>query len=497
MSVREQFDLIIRDATVVDGTRAPRYRADIGVRGDAIAAIGPLQNAAADHEIDAGGLVAAPGFIDAHTHDDRLLLSDRDVTPKVSQGVTTVITGNCGISLAHAPKPERAPTPPLDLLDADGGWFRFQSFRAYREALEAEPPALNAACLVGHTSLRLATMSRIDRPATDSEMKAMRNLLRESLGWGAIGLSSGTAYEPAACASTEELIEVSRPLKEFAGLYVTHMRNEDDDITRAMAETFTIGREVGAPVIISHHKCVGTRNHGRSPETLSLITKHAREQQVGLDCYPYVASSTVLRSDRLEQSTRVVITWSKPYPEFSGLDLEEVARRLNRSKTEAADMIRPAGAIYFMLDEKDVQRILSYEGTMIGSDGLPHDLKPHPRLWGTFPRVLGHYSRDLKLFPLETAVHKMTGLTASRFGLEGRGVLKQGAYADITLFDAETIVDAADFENPTRPAIGIHTVIVNGMPVWREGKATGARSGRLLMRSLRQHPHSNPSLNVV
>ena len=160
-------------------------------------------------------------------------------------------------------------------------------------------------------------------------------------------------------------------------------------------------------------------------------------------------------------------------------------------------MIRPAGAIYFMLDEKDVQRILSYEGTMIGSDGLPHDLKPHPRLWGTFPRVLGHYSRDLKLFPLETAVHKMTGLTASRFGLEGRGVLKQGAYADITLFDADTIVDAADFENPTRPAIGIHTVIVNGTPVWREGKATGARSGRLLMRSLRQHPHSNPSLNVV
>jgi N-acyl-D-amino-acid deacylase len=482
MSDKHHFDLIIRNAVIVDGTKAPRYAGDIGVREGRIAEIGRLDRAGADVEIDASGHVAAPGFIDAHTHDDRLLLSDRDVTPKVSQGVTTVVTGNCGISLAHSPVPHGAPVPPLDLLDDEGGWFRFPSFWAYRETLEAEPPAINAACLVGHTTFRVATMDRLDRVATDAEIARMRAMAHEALASGAIGVSTGTAYPPAACASTAEIIEVCRPLTEFGGLYVTHMRNEDDAVTDAMEETFAIGRALAAPVVLSHHKCVGTRNHGRSPETLAIIEKQRLSQPVGLDCYPYIASSTVLRYDRLEQSTRVIVTWSKPHPEFSGLDLDEVARRLGMSKADAVEAIKPAGAIYFMLDEKDVQRILRFDETMIGSDGLPHDAKPHPRLWGTFPRVLGHYSRDLKLFPLETAVYKMTGLTAATFGLEGRGVLKEGAHADITLFDSETIIDCADFEHSTRPATGIEAVIVNGVPVWRDGRPTGARPGRVLTR---------------
>jgi N-acyl-D-amino-acid deacylase len=250
-----------------------------------------------------------------------------------------------------------------------------------------------------------------------------------------------------------------------------------------MEETFAIGRALGSGVVISHHKCVGTRNHGRSPETLALIDSTRRKQPVALDCYPYIASSTVLRYDRLEQSSRVVITWSKPHPEFSGVDLDDVAKRLGMSRADAVEAIKPAGAIYFMLDEKDVQRILAFEDTMVGSDGLPHDAKPHPRLWGTFPRVLGHYSRDLGLFPLETAVYKMTGLTAGKFGLVDRGVLKPGAFADITLFDPATVLDAADFEHSTRPAIGIHTVVVNGARVWREGAPTGARPGQVLTRA--------------
>ena len=204
-------------------------------------------------------------------------------------------------------------------------------------------------------------------------------------------------------------------------------------------------------------------------------------QKVALDCYPYVASSTVLRYDRLEQSTRIIVTWSKSHPEFSGLDLEEVARRLGVSRAEAVERIKPAGAIYFMLDEGDVQRILAFDETMIGSDGLPHDTKPHPRLWGTFPRVLGHYARELRLFSLETAVHKMTGLPAAKFRLAGRGVLKTGNHADITLFDAATVIDAADFQNSTRPAQGIETVIVNGEIVWRGGAPTGKRPGRVLL----------------
>ena len=478
----QHYDLIIRNATIIDGTKAPRYTGDIGVRGGTIADIGRLDAASADSEIDASGLVAAPGFIDAHTHDDRLLLSDRDVTPKVSQGVTTVVTGNCGISLAHSPVPDGAPTPPLDLLDTEGGWFRFQSFRAYREELESNPAAINAACLVGHTTFRVATMDRLDRVATAAEIAKMREMARESLESGAIGISTGTAYPPAACASTEEIVEVCSPIRELGGLYVTHMRNEDDGIVDSMEETFRIGRELSSGVVISHHKCVGTKNHGRSPETLALIEDRMKTQPVALDCYPYIASSTVLRYDRLEQSSKVIITWSKPHPEFSGVDLEDVAKRLGLSRADAVEKIKPAGAIYFMLDEKDVQRILRFEDTMVGSDGLPHDAKPHPRLWGTFPRVLGHYSRDLGLFPLEVAVHKMTGLTAARFGLENRGVLKPGAHADITLFNADTVIDAADFQESTRPAIGIETVIVNGVPVWRDGRATGARPGHVLTR---------------
>jgi N-acyl-D-amino-acid deacylase len=449
------------------------------VRDGRVAAIGRLGQAGANAELDASGRIAAPGFIDAHTHDDRLLLSDSVMTPKVSQGVTTVIAGNCGISLAHAPT-KGAATPPLDLLDGEGQWFRFPSFAAYREELRASPAALNAACLVGHTTFRIAAMDSLDRAATAAEISKMREMARESLASGAIGVSTGTAYLPAAEAPTEELIEVCRPLEEYSGLYVTHMRNEDDRITESMEETFLIGRTLGVPVVISHHKCVGARNHGRSPETLALVEKAMREQPVGLDCYPYIASSTVLRYDRLEQSSKILITWSKPHPEFSGLDLEEVARRIGLSKADAVEKIKPAGAIYFMLDEKDVQRILAFEETMIGSDGLPHDAKPHPRLWGTFPRVLGHYSRDLKLFPLETAVYKMTGLPAAKFRLAGRGILKEGNHADITIFDAGTVIDAADFQRSTEPAKGIEVVIVNGEIVWRDGGATGKRPGLLL-----------------
>ena len=484
MSGKEHFDLIVRNASIIDGTRAPRYRGDIGVCSGKITQIGALDKATADTDVDASGLIAAPGFIDAHTHDDRLLLSAPDMTPKVSQGVTTVVTGNCGISLAHLPAPQHgAITPPLDLLDGDGGWFKFPSFRAYRETLEAQPAAINAACLVGHTTFRVATMDRLDRAATPAEIAKMRGMTHESLAAGAIGVSTGTAYPAAAMAPTGELIEVSRPLTEFNGLYVTHMRNEDDYVTESIEETCLIGRTLKVPVVISHHKTVGTRNHGRSVETLKLIEQRMHEQPVGLDCYPYIASSTVLRYDRIEQSSRIIITWSKPHPEFSGVDLDEVARRLQLSRAEAVEKIKPAGAIYFMLDEQDVQRILAFEETMIGSDGLPHDAKPHPRLWGTFPRVLGHYSRELQLFPLETAVYKMTGLTAKKFGLRGRGVLQEGAHADITIFDADTVLDAADFQHSTRPATGIATVIVNGAIVWRDGKPTGARPGRVLQRS--------------
>jgi N-acyl-D-amino-acid deacylase len=208
-----------------------------------------------------------------------------------------------------------------------------------------------------------------------------------------------------------------------------------------------------------------------------------RSQKIGLDCYPYCASSTILTASRIGVASKVLVTWSKPHPEFAGMELAEISRKMNLSAEETIERLRPAGAIYFSMDEADVQRILAFEHTMIGSDGLPHDAAPHPRLWGTFPRVLGHYARGLHLFPLETAVYKMTGLTAKTFGLAGRGMLKEGFAADVVLFDENDVAEAASFAAPIQPAKGIDTVIVNGAVVWRDGSATGARPGHVLGRS--------------
>jgi N-acyl-D-amino-acid deacylase len=474
-----KYELLIRNGTLIDGTRAPRYRADVAVSGGRIASIGILENAKATAELDASGKIVAPGFIDSHTHDDRLMLSAPDMAPKVSQGVTTVVAGNCGISLAPAPNGMRSPvTPPLDIMDDEGGWFRFPTFASYVEELRGKPAATNCALLVGHTMLRLQTMDDVERPATTSEVRRMRALADEALAAGAIGVSTGLYYEPACAAPTEEVIEVCRPLSARDGLYVTHMRDEGDRILDSLEETFRIGRELGVPVVISHHKVAGRPNHGRSKETLPLIEQRMRSQPIGLDCYPYHASSTMLSASRAAAAAKTLITWSKPHPEVAGMELTDIVSKLHLP----IEKLLPAGAIYFSMDEADVQRILAFEHTMIGSDGLPHDAAPHPRLWGTFPRVLGHYARGLGLFPLETAVYKMTGLTAKTFGLEGRGVLREGAFADITIFDGGEVDEVATFARPIQPAKGIDTVLVNGVPVWKNGKSTGARPGRVLRR---------------
>src|SRR3954466_3043699 len=451
----DRYDLVIRNATVIDGTRAPRYAADIAVSGGRIAAIGRLDAAGADLDIDASGKVAAPGFIDSHTHDDRLMLSAPDMAAKVSQGVTSVIAGNCGCSLAPVPNGmTRADTPPLDLLDEEGGGFRFKAFADYIAELEAKPAATNAALLVGHTMLRVQTMDNLDRPANKNEIARMREMADEALAAGAVGISTGLYYEPAISAPTDEVIDVCKPLAKRNGLYVTHMRDEGQNILASLEETFRIGREVGVPVFVSHHKLAGRPNHGRSTEPLALIEARMKSQPIALDCYPYCASSTILSPSRAAVASKTLVTWSKTHPEVAGMDLTDIKIPL--------EQLLPAGAIYFSMDEADVQRILAFEHTMTGPGGPPHDPAPHPRLWGTFPRVLGHYSRGLNLFPLETAVHKMTGLTAKTFGFADRGVLKEGYAADIVLFDPAAIDEAASFAKPIAPALGVETVLVNG-----------------------------------
>jgi N-acyl-D-amino-acid deacylase len=476
-----RFELVLRGGTLIDGSGAPAVTADVAIAGDRIAAIDRVPSGSGAAEIDVAGLAVAPGFIDVHTHDDTALLSMPAMAPKVSQGVTTVIVGNCGISLAPMLPDDRPLPPPLDLIAA-GTAYRFRRFADYFEALDAAAAAANAAALIGHSTLRAGAMDRLDRPASESEIEHMRERLVEALAAGAIGLSSGLWYAPAVAAPKSELVALGHELRKTGAIYTTHMRDEGDHVLDSLEETFAVGREAGVPVVISHHKVTGTHNFGRTEQTLPKIAAAMAQQQVSLDAYPYIASSTVLRTENLARSVKVLITWSKTHPEASGRELADIARDWGVSREQAAERLQPAGAIYFMMSEEDVRRVLGFEHTMIGSDGLPHDVHPHPRLWGTFARVLGYYSREEKLFALEEAVRRMTGLPAARFGLAGRGRLAPGAYADITVFDPATIIDRATFAAPTTPAAGIHLVLVNGQAVWRDGAATGARPGRALRR---------------
>lgn len=476
-------DLLLRQALLFDGSGAPGRLADVAVSAGRIVAVGPLGGVPARQVIDLHGLALAPGFIDVHTHDDRLLLADPAMAPKLSQGVTTVITGNCGISLA--PLGTREAVPPLNLVaDAAARPDQcFDTFGAYFAALEARPPAVNVAALVGHTSLRVAAMQALDRAADAAEVERMRALLREALQAGVLGLSTGTYYAPASAATADEIRAVGEPLRGSGALIASHIRDEGERVLESMAEAIGIADALGVRQVISHHKVVGRANFGRSRETLALLDRARQRSDVCLDCYPYTASSTVLRRDTAHQASRTLVAWSKARPAAAGRFLDELAAEEGADIDALIDALQPAGAIYFSMDEADVERILAHPQTMVGSDGLPHDTFPHPRLWGAFPRVLGHYARERGLFSLETAVHKMTGLPAARFGLPGRGLVQPGCAADLVVFDPERVMDAATFAQPLRPAIGIHSVYVNGRLVWHGGASTGARAGQVLRRT--------------
>ncbi len=475
------FDLVIRNATVFDGSGQPAYEADIGVNGDRIAYLGSEMTIRGEREVTAGGLAVTPGFIDVHTHDDNALLVDPAMAPKVTQGVTSVITGNCGISLA--PLVTNAPPAPLSLLDPDGrNAFRFESFEDYVQALKARPAAVNAALLVGHSTLRAAVMDDLGRPATAAEAEAMAAILDAAMASGAIGLSSGLWYPPATAATMSEVVRVLQPVQQRGGVYTTHMRNEDDDVALSLEESFETARQARIPLVVSHHKCIGAANFGRSVETLGLIDAAASRQDISFDAYPYTAGSSALLLGPVTKSSKVTVTWSEALPEFAGRDLDALAAEWGVGRVEAAQRLMPGGAIYHMMDEADVSRILAHPSCMIGSDGLPHDAFPHPRLWGTFPRILGHYVRERRLFTLEEAVRRMTSLPADRFGLQGRGRIVIGAYADLVMFDPAAIEAMATFEEPTRPARGLHLVMVNGEIVYQDNKLTPARPGRVLER---------------
>ncbi|CAP42670.1 N-acyl-D-amino-acid deacylase family protein [Bordetella petrii] len=470
-------DFVLQNATIVDGSGAARRHGHIAVAGQHIVQVGDFDVPAGIPVIDAAGLAVAPGFIDSHTHDDGYLLAHPDMTPKVSQGITTVVTGNCGISLA--PLAGHDIPQPLDLLGPQA-LFRYGTFAAWLDALRAAPAAVNVVPLVGHTTLRVATMEDTARAANPDEVARMRTLLSQALNAGAFGVSTGTFYPPAAAATTEEIIAVCQPLRGRAGVYATHLRDEADHIVPAMHEALEIGRALDCRVVFSHHKLAGARNHGRSRETLDLITRAAAAQPVCLDCHPYPATSTMLRLDRVLLAQRTLVTWSKGYPEATGRDFADVMAELGLDEAATLERLAPAGAIYFLMSPDDVQRIFRHPLTMVGSDGLPFDPHPHPRQWGTFTNVLRTMVRERNLLTLEEAIHKMTGLAAAQYGLPRRGLLQPGCYADLVLFDPDTVTDAATFEQPLQLSRGIEAVWVNGAQVWDGRQAVGARPGQVL-----------------
>ena len=487
------YDVHIKNGEVIDGTGAPKFKSDIVIDNGKIIGVFPpengdvrdpsenhfLSNFKAKYTLDAENKIISPGFIDVHTHDDDNVFLDPTMSSKISQGVTTCIAGNCGISLAPFSYKGDVPAPIALLGKSDV--FRFPRVKDYRTEFEDKPSTVNVALLTGHSMLRVEAMNgEFERPASKHEINKMVDCLKTALEDGSIGLSTGLAYPAANDAPTSEIIELAKILPEFDGVFTTHMRNEAVDVIKSVNETIKISSSTKVRTVISHHKCAGRENWGKSKTTLKLIEEAKKDNFLDLDCYPYTASSTMLLKSFVKRADKVLVTWSDNYPDISGEDLNDLSEKFGLSIDKTIDKLYPAGAIYFQMDDEDLNRILKFPGSMIGSDGIPGDRHPHPRLWGTFPRVLGKYSREMKLFPLEEAVYKMTGKSAEVFGLESRGTIDVGNYADLVIFNPDTIIDKASYKSPKLHSEGIESVFVNGKVVWENDGATNNRPGMFL-----------------
>lgn len=469
-------DLLFRGGTVVDGSGGPSFTSDVAIQGGEIVAIGKIAPHTAKEIVDIDGLAIAPGFIDVHTHDDRYVLSNPDVPAKLSQGVTTVITGNCGISLAPS-LCGKQPPPPLDILGNEQD-FCFEEFADYLAALDANPAAVNIYPLVGLTTLRVREVETLAQPATIAAINRMQRQCANALAAGALGVSIGTFYPPASAATANEIIAVADSLKRLGGMLAVHLRDETDRVADSITEAIDIAEKLRAQLVISHHKVAGAKNHGRSSDTLAQLARAAMRQPVSLDVYPYAVSSTSLRMDRVRISSATRVASSHTLPQYEGWDVFDVAADLRCSIEEAVDRLQPATASYHLMSQVDVDAIVCSDHSMIGSDGLPHDRCPHPRLWGAFPRVLGAYVRERKLLSLPNAIRKMTSLPAMRFGIRDRGWLLAGKRADVCVFDPERVGDRATFDNPTERSVGIEHVMTNGVFAVRDGIFTRARAGK-------------------
>lgn len=533
----DRFELLIRNGKVIDGTGNPGYRADVAVSGDRIARIAPEIEAEAETVIDAAGQVVTPGFIDAHSHDDGFVLARPTCDPKALQGVTTEVIGNCGFSLSPLPADAETYLAKVKILMGGGdipeGLLKVRSFDDYLGVLESTPLGVNVAPLVGHSTIRIAAMGWDNRAPSGDELEEMRRLTDESMAAGAIGFSSGLIYAPATFAATNELSALAGVVGRYNGLYATHMRSEGDRQMEAIEEALTVGRAGGIPVHISHHKIAGKANWGMSKQTLARLERARAEEGIEVTCdqYPYRAGSSYLAAclppafaaggpdvwaARLEDSAvrkqvihdiendigfpgdnlirsagfeNVFISFTSMFPEYMGRSIAEIAAAEDRRDYDvffdlvAAERMN-VGMVVFAMEAEDIERIMRHPLTMIGSDGIPSlgDLKVHPRMTGTFPRVLGRFVRDRKVLSLSEAVKKMTSLPANTFRLKRRGLVKEGFFADLVVFDPKTVLDQGDYREPNRPPVGISHVFVNGRASVRDGKIAGATWGMVLRR---------------
>lgn len=479
-------DVIIRDVVVYDGLGGAPIEGDVAVAQGRISEVGTVTGSGRS-EVRGEGLALSPGFVDTHTHDDGALLAHPGLEFKLAQGCTSLVIGNCGYSAVPGVKGERAAGGLFGHLVAD--WDDLDGFR---RAVHARRPACNAMALVGHNALRTAAMGVERRPPAPAEMARMRGWLERAMDQGACGLSSGLIYIPGRYSTTEELAELAEVISP--GLYATHMRNEGDRLLDAVEEAIAIGRHAGVGVHISHHKAAGPANWGKVTESLALVdAANERGADVTLDVYPYTAGSgRMVEYFNLEQINvelaEVIRLASCPaFPHYEGRMLPDIAAA---EGVALADLVRriltaPKGdrtiCIHFIIDEADIEANLRHPLMMVGSDGIP-DLngRPHPRLFGTFPRVLGEYVRERGVLPLAEAIRRMTSLSCERFGLAGRGRVAPGWWADLVIFDPGRIADRATYDDPKREPEGVAYVLVNGSIAYEHGRHTGAGAGQLL-----------------
>lgn len=480
-------DLIIRNASVLDGTGVAAVEADVVVTGQRITAVGTTTDSAAN-EIDAAGRTLAPGFVDVHTHDDGALLRHPGMEFKVSQGCTSLVIGNCGFSAVPAVVGEKEKS---GLIGVTPTWTDLAGFRT---AVTEADPAVNAMALVGHNTTRSLVMGVERRPPTDGELASMRDHVRSAMADGACGFSTGLIYEPGRYCETDEIVDLAKQSAEAGGIYATHMRNEGDRLLEAVDEAIHIGVTANLPVQISHHKSAGRRNWGKIGLSLAKVdAANASGADVTLDVYPYTAGSGPMAQyfnlDKIDPELAEVIRFAScpAFREYEGRMAVEVAADLGIPVTQLIhDVISaPEGdrtlCIQFIIDNADIEENLRHPLMMVGSDGIP-DLRgqPHPRLFGTFPKVLGHYVREQGVLALPEAVRRMTSLSCDRFGFVDRGRIAEGQFADLVLFDPNTIIDTATYDDPKQEATGIDMVVVNGKIALRDGVHTGVGGGRLL-----------------